>query len=247
MVKIDILYLLCFLGIIFVYLISQFSFVNGKPTCNNYIINTYLYLGLSLLLLGYFSNVINYSSLGFSTLLFGILALIVVIAIGFQKNFQETLGEVIMSHSLWLLFIILISTTFSMYFDKKLPFFKYIVSTALIVTLIFVIMSMIVYLYPSFFISTYGVAMAGLLCGLLVIIISHIFLIFFGGKDTMKYLNILSYFGIVIFSLLVSYDTTKVIMLKEKCENYPNYPKRSIDFFLDIINLFSDVIRLRSR
>ena len=155
MVKIDILYLLCFLGIIFVYLISQFSFVNGKPTCNNYIINTYLYLGLSLLLLGYFSNVINYSSLGFSTLLFGILALIVVIAIGFQKNFQETLGEVVMSHSLWLLFIILISTTFSMYFDKKLPFFKYIVSTALIVTLIFVIMSMIVYLYPSFFISTY--------------------------------------------------------------------------------------------
>ena len=60
MVKIDILYLLCFLGIIFVYLISQFSFVNGKPTCNNYIINTYLYLGLSLLLLGYFSNVINF-------------------------------------------------------------------------------------------------------------------------------------------------------------------------------------------
>ena len=63
----------------------------------------------------------------------------------------------------------------------------------------------------------------------------------------MKYLNILSYFGIMIFSLLVSYDTTQMIMLKEQCENYPNYPKRSIDFFLRYNKSFSDIIRLRSR
>ena len=56
-----------------------------------------------------------------------------------------------------------------------------------------------------------------------------------------------SYVVIVVFSLLVSYDTSRIFMLADRCVNYPNYPKSSITFFLDVINLFARIISLRSR
>ena len=45
--------------IIILYLISTSSFKNGKPTCNNYVFNVYLYLAMSITLIGLFAYVIN--------------------------------------------------------------------------------------------------------------------------------------------------------------------------------------------
>ena len=45
--------------IVILYLISTTSFKNGKPTCNNYVFNVYLYLAMSITLLGLFAYVIN--------------------------------------------------------------------------------------------------------------------------------------------------------------------------------------------
>ena len=41
--------------IIILYLISTSSFKNGKPTCNNYVFNVYLYLAMSITLIGLFA------------------------------------------------------------------------------------------------------------------------------------------------------------------------------------------------
>ena len=41
------------------YLISQFSFKDGNPTCDNYVLNVYLYLAMSVTLIGLFAYLIN--------------------------------------------------------------------------------------------------------------------------------------------------------------------------------------------
>ena len=52
---------------------------------------------------------------------------------------------------------------------------------------------------------------------------------------------------IVLFSLYVSYDTATIIKKEDLCVNYPNYPKFSVDFFLDILNLFSRILFLKMK
>ena len=52
-------YNIIILSIILLYLISSFSFKNGKPTCNNFLINTYLYLAFSICFLGIAINIFH--------------------------------------------------------------------------------------------------------------------------------------------------------------------------------------------
>tara|TARA_B100001175_G_scaffold317722_1_gene335963 strand:- start:5214 stop:5537 length:324 start_codon:yes stop_codon:yes gene_type:complete len=107
---------------------------------------------------------------------------------------------------------------------------------------------MLVYAKPDFFINTYGQAMGGLLIALLSIIVIEIFNIFFTKDYAFSSTHrIISYVVILVFSLFISYDTARIFTLADKCTNYPNYPKSSLSFFLDVINLFARIISLQSR
>tara|TARA_B100001173_G_C16027889_1_gene564952 strand:+ start:3419 stop:4165 length:747 start_codon:yes stop_codon:yes gene_type:complete len=238
------------LGIVtvfFAYLISILSFKNGKPTCNNYVINVYLYLAISLLLLGILSNYIPWDKSQIHPFILFIITLVFVILMSIQKDFQKDMSQVLYSHIYYALFVLFISGTFWIYI--KSPEFKpYINSTILIVSLIFVFMSMLVYAKPDFFINTYGQAMGGLLIALLSIIVIEIFNIFFTKDYAFSSTHrIISYVVILVFSLFISYDTARIFTLADKCTNYPNYPKSSLSFFLDVINLFARIISLQSR
>jgi FtsH-binding integral membrane protein len=104
-------------------------------------------------------------------------------------------------------------------------------------------MSLAVYINPSFFERSYKFAITGLFVALIVIIISEIILIFYKNKLAQKYIT---YFAIIVFSLLISYDTIELFNLAKNCVEYPNYPKSSLDFFITIINLFTDLLRSKS-
>ena len=87
-----------------------------------------------------------------------------------------------------------------------------------------------------------------LLISLIVVIILEL-LNFFIVSEKMEFIanrRIISYIVIIIFSMYVSYDTQKVLQLSKICKNYPNYPKTSVSFFLDVINLFSRILFLSS-
>jgi Integral membrane protein, interacts with FtsH len=233
--------------IIFVFLISQSGFKNGVPTCNNYIVNVYLYLALSICLLGVLAYQIPWEGMKISPFIYIIFSFVFIIALSIQPSFQDTMSQVVFSHMFWFLFILTISATFWVFL--KAPIYKeYLLSTVLIVALIFIIMSGIVYMYPEFFKSTYGFAMGSLLLILILIIIFELSMYFFSkGYAFSQTHRTVSYVVIVVFSLLVSYDTSRIFMLADRCVNYPNYPKSSITFFLDVINLFARIISLRSR
>ena len=242
-----VLSLLILFSIIVLYLINLFSFDNSKPTCDFFVLNIYLYLALSILILGLSISLINWSFLLPYSFLIFIFSLITIIFIAFQKQYQTTMQEVISSHLSWFLFIILISSSLSVYFQKGI-YGKPINDAIIATSLVFVIMSSIVYMIPEFFKSTYGFMSIGLLISLIAVIIIELFLILFekDPKSLFRKFRIISYFVILIFSLYVSYDTIRTFELAEKCNNMPNYPKASIDFFLDIINLFSRFALLNS-
>lgn len=240
-------YIFLILTIIFLLLVNNFSFKNGVPTCDNYVINNYLYLALSISILGLSVNAVKWEFLIQYPLLIFIISLILIVLLTIQRTFQTSISEVIFSHMYWLLFILSISIV--MYtFLRSLPTYEYINSTIMIVSLIFVVMSSFVYMYPEFFERTYNFMTLALLISLISIIIIELFSMFFVSRETLlTTYRYTSYALIVIFSLFISYDTTRMFEYAKKCINYPNYPKTSTSFFLDIVNLFMRILSLRSR
>lgn len=115
-------------------------------------------------------------------------------------------------------------------------------------------MSLIVYLFPQFFLSTYSTMMMGLFVALLVVIVIEIIKIIYKGyTNNWEMTNVdkgISYFVIVLFSLFVSYDTTTLKIRSKNCKEssiflYPNYPVQSLDIILDLLNLFVRILGLQ--
>jgi len=244
------------------YLITQFSFKNGNPTCNNYVFNVYLYLAMSITIIGLFAYLINelvsknnkekhellpkkeiYNKLGMY--IFGgiILSFIFIFMLSMTKDFN-TKGT-FYNHITWLLFLGSISLMIYPYFKSQE--IAGIIDDALLSTaLVFILMSLIVYYQPGVFKKSYNYVVPGLIVGLLSIIIISLFNIFI-TQDIEMYKKIsvyISYVAILIFSLFVSYDTSHMFEMASKCINFPNYPKSSLSFFLDLLNLFSSFINI---
>lgn len=248
--------------IIILYLISILSFENGMPTCNNYVFNVYLYLALSITLIGLFSYVINnfvsknetekhelmpmnyvYNKLGMYLFIGIILSFVFIVMMALTPSFSKE-GH-LFNHIVWLLFIASISLIIYPYF--KAEEISNIIDDALLSTaMVFVFMSVIVYMYPSFFRGTYNYVMPGLIVGLLAIILVALYNIFFVKEPEQfrKTSLYISYIVILLFSLFVSYDTSKMFEMAKICVKYPNYPKSSIDFFLDLLNLFTSFVNI---
>ena len=125
----------------------------------------------------------------------------------------------------------------------------YIDDALLSTSLIFLFMSIIVYMFPSFFEKTYNYMIVGLVVGLIAIIVIEVInlILNFGSEKYHTFRKYLAYAIIVLFSLFVSYDTVNVFKQARQCVNYPNYPKSSLDFLLDILNLFSNILYLYQR
>lgn len=220
----------------------------GVPTCNHYVINTYLYLALSILFLGWAMVVFPFSISDnlFYMLSFILLSLSLIVYIALQNDYQTTMEEVWWSHLSWLAFILLISFTTNRYLHHPI-YSKHISSVMMMVALIFTVMSSLVYLMPQFFENTYSEAMLGLLLGLMVILVLEVLTVismFFGYKKNNLF-HYTSYAVIVLFSFFISYDTSRMFSFAQSCQDMPNYPKASVTFFLDIINLFQRIMMLQ--
>ena len=228
------------------------AFENNKPTCNNFVINTYLYLALSLTLVGIFIHLYNYllnnkndvskllpieqvfnqiAPYHIASILFSFV-FIILISI---ENMYNTSGFTY-HHATWGSFIACISLIMYPYFKSK-ELYLHVNNAIIMAIMIFLIMSFVVYLKPEFFEKTYSTAIVGLLVALIAVIIVELTMIFLGNYDYKTY-RMISYFVILLFSLFVSYDTTQMFTYAKNCIKSPNYPKASVGFFLDLINLF---------
>ena len=259
------LHIIIICGIVLLYIMKNSAFKNGNPTCDNFILNVYLYLAFSIVSVGLssyfynyiFSNPINrnkylsieqtYTTRGFG--LYIILAYLICFGLIFYLSFSESFGNKNFKfiHIIWLLFLFLISSGVYPYF-KSIEY-KDVVEDALLITgSIFAFMSSIVFMFPGFFEKTYNFMTTGFFVSLLVIIFFELGNIIFNRnpESLLKNFRMTSYAVIILFTLFVSYDTQRMIMLKDMCTSLPNYPKFSLDFFLDVLNIFKRIVFLKS-
>lgn len=237
------------------------AFINGKPHCNNFVTNVYLYLACAIALSACFVHIYNIilNTSSKRGILFSeidafiqiypymwlaiIVSFISIIILSIQDVFSK--DGTLLNHSVWLVFLASISLTIYPIFKSKE--LHTIVQKSLLATiLIFLIMSGIVYAYPEFFATTYKKVMTALLIALIAIIITELFLILTGTYDRGTY-NIISFGVIALFSLYVSYDTSRIFDYAKKCIDSPNYPKVSTRLFLDVLNIFMRIVGVSRR
>lgn len=239
--KTKINYAIVIFFLLIIYLIKDYAFNNGYPTCENYVTNTYLYLALSIcyiyLNIVYFKDYRQYSLLAF---ILGIFLLIYMNII-----FPKTKEGIFTNHLIWFVFLTCLS--FMIIPTIKLSS-EEIIKFALAVTFgIFLFMSIIVYIFPKFFEKTFGYMYSALFLSLLMVILVELYFIFIADDYPESVYRYISYFVIVLFSLYVSYDTKLMFIEAKLCRKYANYPKSSLKFILDVVNIFIRTLSITNR
>ena len=239
-----------FILIIMIYLNA---FVKGKPHCNHFIKNVYLYLALSFSLCGVFIQIYNYllntkenrdklldkettvQQIQKYIIPTFIISIVSIIILSLRPIFSKS--GYVLNHFIWLIFLASISFTLYPYF-KSIEYAATLQRVIIMTTVLFLLLTSIVEIFPTFIKQTYTKMMVGLLLAFIAIIITELYLIF-----TRQYTNDLyqtmSYIVIFIFSLFIIYDTSRLYEYSKQCVNAPNYPSLSTGLFLDIINIFS--------
>jgi FtsH-binding integral membrane protein len=77
-----------------------------------------------------------------------------------------------------------------------------------------------------------------LICLLLLILFQIVFI--FSGASSSEIQKIIVFFGLILFSLYVIYDTNKILQRNY----YGDFITASLDYYLDIINIFMNLISL---
>lgn len=252
------MYVLFATFILFV-LIFRFAMKDGKPHCNNFIVNVYLYISLSFCLIGLFIHLFNqilnkskdlYKLVSISkafkqvipSVLFYAIFLIISFGSLIMLVFQDVFSKdgFLLNHALWLVF--LSTLAFLTYpFFKSYEFSNLIGYAIYMTSMVFIIMSLMVYLFPTFFEKTYQIAMIALIIALITIIIFEFILIFSNSYNVFNS-RFMFYFILIVFAFLVSYDTSRVFQYAKMCVDSPNYPKISTSQTLNIINLFQNFL-----
>jgi FtsH-binding integral membrane protein len=132
---------------------------------------------------------------------------------------------------------------------------------AVYVVMVFLVMSGVIYANYKSVASMNNAKFAwlgmGLLGGLITIILGNLFLILLGSMgvialpDFVSFARILLYTAIFIFALFISYDTAYIIKRTKSCNEksvymYPNYPMESFMIFIDLYNIFADLLHLQN-
>lgn len=246
------LYAHIFFIILLLFLIFNYAFKNGIPTCNHYIMNVYLYIALGFTFIGTLLYI--YEKYNFKpNMIFFFANFIFVLILIFMIQMVHQQKMIILNHILWLLILVgFTNMLYPMVSDSSLK--PYIHKTIMMVICIFVFMTVVTYVYPKFFESTYSMMMTGFMIGLISIILIELIDIMYksvtGDWKITGFNRGISYVVIVIFSILVSYDTTELKIKSRRCKEsslfeYPNYPSQSLALMLDLINLFVRILGLQ--
>ena len=227
---------LSILILVTVFFVYTRSFKNDVPSCDGYVINVYLYVLLSLLILAF--SVIFIAKRRYPiTSTKSLLAFVVGLGLLFLL-FTTPPRNVLLNHALWILFII--SMSVGMYIIWKYTKLKGTLTSTLISTLLLIAgLTILAHYRPDLISLGWGSSlMIALSAGILAMIIPMLFNI----QGMALYYKILSAIFVVIFSFLILYDTK---ILREKAKTctitgVPDYPKDSLALFLDAVNLFNN-------
>jgi hypothetical protein len=223
-------------------------------TCDDYILNSYLYVVLAFLIMGLTSSAITDSPSMSNTIVKNSstlnLFIITIVYLGIYYVFYQTNPKNgIQLHILWLVLILMISLF--MYFplvmisrlDKDLLY-----KTIGITLTIVVLTAYIGINYGNQLITTdFDKYLRWALIALIAISFAVTFIPqLFSGMNYYQITMMMSIPGLIIFILLLLSYNKKLKEKADTChkDNNPNYPKESINIFIKIVNIIMDVFRI---
>ena len=233
---------LLFLCIIVSFLIYKNAYVKGKLTCNNYILNSYLYILLSILVVS--SMVILVDKNVASLKIFFNFWVMLLLSFGFLflTLFTDP-RSTLLKHGAWvaLMFFFGISMWPIYKITKATNTFQSTLATTFSLVSI---LTAIAFYNPNMISLKMGpILLVGLISGILLSIFTRLLA---KRKTFLSVDYYLSYIFVFLFSLFVLYDTKKLQMNAKKCV-VPDYVNESLNIFLDIMNLFSRLGNINSR
>lgn len=233
---------LLFFTIVVSFLIYKNAYVKGKLTCNNYILNSYLYILLSILVV---SNMVILVDKNVASLkVFFNFWILLLLSFGFLfLTLWTDPKSMVLKHGAWLALMFFFGITLWPIYriTKATNTFQSTLATTFSLV---AILTGIAFYNPNIISLKMGpILLVALISGILLSIFTRLL-----AKRktfwTMDYY--LSYAFIFLFSLFVLYDTKKLQLNAKKCV-IPDYINESLNIFLDILNMFSRIGNISSR
>ncbi len=211
------------------------AFKSGKFTCNRYILNTYLYILLSLAsLIVIVAGLEEYNIDVFSKVHF-LLLFALVIGLLIATKFVPA-KMVFLKHLIWFIFLIGMGVFLHPLYRKYKG--KVLLLEAIIVTLVIVtLFSILAFIKPEWISLSWR---TGLVSFLLIAIIMRLVQIFSKTVRNIPFFNqILSYGIVLLFVIFLLYDTKRLQINAKQCiEKTVDYINESLGIFLDVVNIF---------
>lgn len=204
--------------------------------CENYILNTYLYLILSWAVIMSTNAVLSsydvqlhdlFSSQLSIVLMIGCMGLLVAVMFIPPRFFFS-------KHALYILELILLGLLmYPHYVNNKDAFTLAALSTFVII----IILSLVAFSFPDKIKNSWGMYLG---IGLISLLVARIVDIYLNKKQTRN--KWLAYLSIVLFSVYVLYDTKRVLEHSKTCVS-ADYINESMGLFLDSFNIFVNSIK----
>ncbi len=208
------------------------AFKNGKPTCDRYLVNNFLYL-LTIICV-YVTSITTLDEKNIEvkssiSLMLGLLSLALIFAYTGTKN-------TLLKHIIWLVIILSLSYISKRFYDKyDKKQIKKVIVKLMAILLICVIIALS---FPQLIKPKLEIA---LLFAAVILIIMRVIDFFFLDRE---YGNLISTLIIFVFSGFMVYDTGRVMKLKKLCsESIPaDYLMNTSNLFLDILSIFENLL-----
>lgn len=253
------------LVIILIIIIYKNAFENNNYSCNNILVNTYLYVLISLLLFHIITLLFINKNLHIKLINFMKETNIIIVLIGMfgllfslLSIFNMNYNNILLSHIILLVLIGVFSLLTSLIYVilKKYNLYNKVLYT----TLLFVIVLLTIFYFKKDLIKKYlkdEYYFIVLILFFVVFIVEMIYILLIGYDKTNRI--IISSFVLVIFGYFLLKDTEKIMNItEENCnialkncngdynincnlEDYPNYPQKSFNIFNDIIIIFKRI------
>jgi len=238
-------------------LIGNYAFKNGSLTCDHYVLNTYLYIILAILLVfmvvlindkyGIFNSFLLWMSQGSMIRIIIICIILLILLLGLSYALLKVNpNNIVASNTIWTLLILILGISLipTIWFGRL----ENVVGIAGISTILISIgVGLLGYYYGDEIVTfDWDKYLNYALMALIGIIFIGMFII--ENPETMfNFIFIISILILIIFILLLLSNHKKLKENSEKCidgKTVPNYPVESFNIFIKMLNIFQELIRI---
>ena len=238
-------------------LIGNYAFKNGSLACDHYVLNTYLYIILAILLIfmvvlindkyGIFNYFILWISQGSMIRVIMICIILLILLSGLSYALLVVNPtNIVASNTIWALLILILGISLipTIWFGRL----ENVVGIAGVSTILITIcVGLLGYYYGDEIVTfDWDKYLNYALMALIGIIFIGMFII--ENPETMfNFIFIVSILILIIFILLLLSNHKKLKENSEKCidgKTVPNYPVESFNIFIKMLNIFQELIRI---